>query len=417
MDMSDMMDEMKNAFNRRLMCSGSFKEGFRFKSSDRDFMMWYPCIKVIAEISQSSLYDLSKHTIVLFEDTDTPPGYVRLKRLSTPRHQTASSSDFQISDGTYISNSEWRQLMFSILSLNKFEKLFNSIRIRGPSAASFSESVEIDNVFCLHSFFGSRLMCDLKKRCAMFNWPSNILLEEILKNGCHFVPVGSKISGNENELEWRISFSLAEQRLVYSMNHTQFMCYGLLKIFLKEVVNQDKEEPLLCSYFVKNTMFWQIQIGNITWNPHDLLRCFWKCFKHLLVCVLRGEMFNFFIPQNNMFASKLVTSQGVRSLKNLKDQLIGYYKDGKSYLLKSPTLRSIILPYLSDIGLRIQPSVGHELSLAELDSCIAREIFHKSFTSCNDPRNCDTFLTSLFSLSQLSLTEYQLITIHCGSSC
>lgn len=42
MDMSDMMDEMKNAFNQRLMCSGSFKEGFRFKSSDRDFMMWYP---------------------------------------------------------------------------------------------------------------------------------------------------------------------------------------------------------------------------------------------------------------------------------------------------------------------------------------------------------------------------------------
>lgn len=153
MDMWDMMDEMRNAFNQRLMCSGSFKEGFRFKSSDRDFMMWYPCIKVIAEISQSSLYDLSKHTIVLFEDTDTPPGYVRLRRLSTPRHQTASSSDFQISDGTYISNSEWRQLMFSILSLNKLKKLYNSIRIRGPSSASFSESVEIDNVFCLHSFF------------------------------------------------------------------------------------------------------------------------------------------------------------------------------------------------------------------------------------------------------------------------
>lgn len=152
MDMSDMMNEMKNAFNPRLMCSGSYREGFRFKSSDRDLLNWFPCIKEIADISQSSLYDLSKHTIVLFEDKDTPPGYDRLKRLSTPRHQTASSSDFQISDGTYMPNSESRQFMFDFFSLHKFDKIFDNIRIRGPSANTFCESVEFDNVFCFHIF-------------------------------------------------------------------------------------------------------------------------------------------------------------------------------------------------------------------------------------------------------------------------
>lgn len=100
--------------------------------------------------------------------------------------------------------------MFFILSFNKFEKLFNSIRICGLFVVGFSEFVEIDNVFCLYSFFGLWLMCDLKKRCVMFNWFFNILFEEILKNGCYFVLVGSKILGNENELEWRILFFLVE---------------------------------------------------------------------------------------------------------------------------------------------------------------------------------------------------------------
>lgn len=64
------------------------------------------------------------------------------------------------------------------------------------------------------------------------------MLEYILRNGCHFVPVGLKIAGDENELEWRLSFSQAKQNLMYSMSRTQFLCYGPLKTFLKEVDNR-----------------------------------------------------------------------------------------------------------------------------------------------------------------------------------
>lgn len=62
-------------------------------------------------------------------------------------------------------------------------------------------------------------------RCQLKQWPTQTLLREILFNGCHVMPIGSKLIDDESELEWRLSFSLAEQKFVYSLNHTQFLCY------------------------------------------------------------------------------------------------------------------------------------------------------------------------------------------------
>lgn len=55
----------------------------------------------------------------------------------------------------------------------------------------------------------------------------------------------------------------------------------------------------------------------------------------------------FFISQNNKFASKLATAEGVEPLRYLSEKLNGYYEMGVSCLLLSPTLRSIIEPVTS----------------------------------------------------------------------
>lgn len=167
----------------------------------------------------------------------------------------------------YISNVKWRQIMHTEMSGNK---KFTNIKPHGPWINGFVGNVETDHALCFHCSYWSRFTCYWKKRCTLHNWPPNHVLDDILINGCHFVPVGIKIAGDENELDWRLSFSQAEQKLIYSMNHTQFLCYGLIKIFLKEVINGIKE-PFLCSYFVKTTMFWLIQIGHISWYPNNLL--------------------------------------------------------------------------------------------------------------------------------------------------
>ena len=94
--------------------------------------------------------------------------------------------------------------------------------------------------------------------------------------------------------------------LVYSLNHYQFLCYGLLKIFLKEVINAENINPCLCSYFMKTLVFWVIQSNsNRQWLSSELLDSFWSCFKLFILWVYKGECPNFFIPENNMFRVKV----------------------------------------------------------------------------------------------------------------
>ena len=94
------------------------------------------------------------------------------------------------------------------------------------------------------------------------------------------------------------------------MNHTQFLCYGLLKLFLKEVIEVDKNvKGLLCSYFFKTSVFWEITESPIQWNMYTLLSHFWSCFQRLLHWVNVLYCPNFFIPGNNMFANKFDTEE------------------------------------------------------------------------------------------------------------
>eukprot|EP00105_Crassostrea_gigas_P035650 XP_019919798.1 PREDICTED: uncharacterized protein LOC109617684 [Crassostrea gigas] len=391
----------------RKMKSGSYREGFRFKSSDLDTMLWHTNHKVITDLSQSSAYDLSKHSIILMEDTDTPPGFVRLQLLTSPRDGDIESSVVPFNDGMYMSCVRWRQRLLTRLNgMN----ITNNAKSHGPCANGFIENLEHDYALCFHCSHWSRLTCYWRKRCILHNWPQNHVFNDILRNGCHFVPIGLKIAGDENELDWRLSFSQAEQKLVYSMNHTQFLCYGLLKIFLKEVINFKIEEPLLCSYFAKTTMFWLIQIGNITWCPNNLLDCFWKCFKYLLQCVHRGVFPNFFVPQNNMFASKLSTVRGERTRKCLLEQLNMYYEMGVACLLQTSTVRKMIEPVICNSLVRKEPLLSHMKNAADTDACIRQEIETKSFAEDNIQKNY-LILRFILIVSNQSLTEYEKLTL------
>lgn len=92
------------------------------------------------------------------------------------------------------------------------------------------------------------------------------------------------------------------------MNHTQFLTYGLLKLFLKKTINKGlkDEDELLSSYHIKTVMFWAIQKNTQhDWCPQHLLAGFWMCFKLLLKCIYDGTCPNFFIPQNNLFLTNI----------------------------------------------------------------------------------------------------------------
>ena len=97
-----------------------------------------------------------------------------------------------------------------------------------------------------------------------------------MSGGCHFVAIGAKESPTEL-IEWQISFSATEKTLIHSMNQVQFLCYGILKIFLKEAIDINTEmKGLLCSYryFLKTSLFWEISTNSLVWNASNFFSCF-----------------------------------------------------------------------------------------------------------------------------------------------
>ncbi|XP_052705464.1 uncharacterized protein LOC128181199 [Crassostrea angulata] len=415
-EVMDMKEEIMEPLEKHICCrkmeTGSHREGFRFQSSDVDTMLWYTNYEVITNLkrkkrkshkAQSSDSDPSKHSRILMEDTDTP-GFVRLRHLKSPRKEDYDLEPYVVSFNgrDYISNVKWRQIILTLMVKNNS---FNHAKIHGPCANGFIGDIEHDYAACFHCSYWSRFPSDLKK---IPNFKG--VFDDISRNGCHIVPVGSKRAGVENELEWRLSFSQAEQKLVYSMNHTQFLCYGLLKIFLKEVVNRDKEEPFLCSYFLKTTMFWMMKkIGYTDWYPRNLLNCFMACLAFLIDKVGRGILPNFFIRKNNMFAAKLTTAKGKCARECLFQELKRYHNMGLTCLLQSSTLKKLICNNLSGIYPIIYKK-DHiiDKSAADTDICLKEEIYRLSLGE-NVRENY--FILRFTILLNEPLTEYKTLTL------
>ncbi|XP_062575915.1 uncharacterized protein LOC134237787, partial [Saccostrea cucullata] len=273
MDIDEAVNQPVNilkGFDR--MESGSRREGFRLKTSDVDFMFWPPDCKVICDLSQISLYRIPQNTVILMEYDDLPPGFTKLKLMSQSNNSQTISSCVEVNNKAYISSTLFRDnhLRF-VRSCNI--PLTNAFPHGPCSTYSLFQEADTDFAFCIPSHHWPKLALPWIERSRERGWPDQNVVDGILRGGFHVVPIGST---SENELEWRISFSQAEQKVVYSMNHCQFLCYGLFKIFLKEVINGQTNTSILCSYFIKTTVFWVIQNNtSLSWTPDNLLSCFW----------------------------------------------------------------------------------------------------------------------------------------------
>ncbi|XP_056013678.1 uncharacterized protein LOC130052533 [Ostrea edulis] len=369
----------------RKMLSGSRKEGFRFKSSDFDFMQWYLDHKVICEMSQSTFYHPPRHTLIYMETSDTPPGFARLQLLTPSNKEIVMSSLLERNNTEYISCSLLRMRLHQ--ALKGFNPAIEGENLHGPCHNYTYLSIETDFALCFHSRHWPLPALPWVDRCLTRAWPSRSVLQSIIDVGFHLVPIANRQTHDNLDLEWRISFSQAEQKLVYSMNHCQFLCYGIMKIILKEVISDE----LLCSYFMKTILFWRIQESSSTlWLPSTLLQHVWFCFKSLMQCVYTGYLPNFFIPENNMFAGKVVGAQQ----KFLYQKLERFYKMGVAFLLHSPTLREILIPAVSDPYF-VMPT-GERYLKSEIDIDIA---FDGGSFSCRSMVVVSDFLSNMIHLN------------------
>lgn len=93
MDMEELIYKSVEGHNQSMvMNGGSYREGFRFGSSDFDVMFYGKNHKVVTGKTQSGFSYESKDSIMLIQDTDTPPGYVRLQLETPPGDELIASS-------------------------------------------------------------------------------------------------------------------------------------------------------------------------------------------------------------------------------------------------------------------------------------------------------------------------------------
>ncbi|XP_053389516.1 uncharacterized protein LOC128552494 [Mercenaria mercenaria] len=130
-------------------------------------------------------------------------------------------------------------------------------------------------------------------------WPSDDMKRYCSNTGCFVVGVGGKGSENE-ELEWRISTSLAERCLMFNLNITQLRCYVLMKMILKNFIKPSFENTI-SSYMCKTVLFHCIaNTHSNIWREENLLVCLSLCLFVLNNCLLNENCPHFIIPGNNL---------------------------------------------------------------------------------------------------------------------
>ncbi|KAJ8322312.1 hypothetical protein KUTeg_000783 [Tegillarca granosa] len=273
-----------------LISIGSKAEGLNIEGSDLDFMF------VFNKVSVDCLNgDSVSHGDIIIDTNNIKPGFARLNC----QDMSCLSNTFFTAAVTETKNG----IAFSSL-------LFRHILTWPVVAAEW-----------IHRYRGN-------------NWPSRDLITEIVRNGCLIVPIWNP-EAQDSFMQWRISFSVAEKKLVYSMNHTEFLCYALLKLYLKHVVNSHhRVKKLLCSYFLKTCLFYCIEEEDITWNKNNFLDCFWTCFRRIIKWVRDEYCPNFFIKENNMFEGNICGDKG----RLLFTYLSELYDEGLLSLSRIPCL-------------------------------------------------------------------------------
>ncbi|XP_045173199.2 uncharacterized protein LOC123534831 [Mercenaria mercenaria] len=248
---------------------------------------------VIQDLSE---WTPSKYNFLMIQNETTPPGYCRLQLLrpNAPlplTHQT---------DNDFVTDTQGRILLKNTIIDTVIEE---GEQRQGPSLASAAKLgfLASDSVLaypCKSWPQSPRAWLHQQETNA---WPTAEMKRYAKSTECFVVGVGSRASENA-AIEWRLSTSLAERCLVFSLNITQIKCYILMKMILKTYINV---ESYISSFMCKTVLFHCIASKPLcVWKECNIFNCLNYCLFTLNNCLLNEHCPHFIVHENNLMAGK-----------------------------------------------------------------------------------------------------------------
>ncbi|XP_013388158.1 uncharacterized protein LOC106157175 [Lingula anatina] len=153
-------------------------------------------------------------------------------------------------------------------------------------------------------------------------WPSVGTIVQICKRECFVVPVAHPQS-TFKEVEWRLSFTVAEQLLAKSLPKCVRKSFMMFKLLCKHEL---ADVEFLSTYYLKTTLFWACERA-----PHlckdtcnELLAAFVHLLETLITFLSKHNLPNYFIPDNNMLShvGRDFVRDALRKLVHIRCQIL-----------------------------------------------------------------------------------------------
>jgi len=146
-------------------------------------------------------------------------------------------------------------------------------------------------------------------------WPTTEMLQAARDLGCFLLPDGHCYS-EYRSLEWRVSPSLIERHLMFSMHIIHIQCYVTLKLLKKDIINPYLNgDGKLTSFHCKTALFYAREhLLPVMWTVNQLYECVIFCLKLLRDWTTESHCPHYIMDQVNLFDGKLNVDQRNRLL-------------------------------------------------------------------------------------------------------
>ena len=307
-----------------VVLTGSRAEGPHSDDSDTDILYMSKDLIAVPSVESVSIKNDNRARL-LMTSTGVYPGHVKLMLPEESKHQTIdilspkeTLNGLCIDNETFISTKKVLN-KWSVMASKVFHNVgtLKNTKLHGPSAqmtVSHSDTnFDLDFVYSVPCVGWPKEACKWFERKTKYKWPDETLRRHIHSLGTCIVPFGRSFDGSRSETDWRISFSLAEREIIWSLGGTELLCYEILKRISSHI--KTKFPGCIQSYYFKTSFLWTLeQTSRDQWEPDEVISRVVSCIKWLTRNLKQGKIPNYFIPDNNMFMKEMVDDTLMKQL-------------------------------------------------------------------------------------------------------